>query len=52
LNPSPSQKSHDAIPSPLGGSAHLVFVTGGLHHRLISATPPASVIDAVPQIPA
>jgi hypothetical protein len=41
------RKSRDAIPSPLRGSAHLVVVTGGLHRRLISATPPASVIEAV-----
>jgi hypothetical protein len=29
---------------PCRGSSHIVCVTGGLHHRLISATPPASVI--------
>ena len=34
---------------PSRGSPHFVFVTGGLHHRLISTTPPASAINAVPR---
>ena len=29
---------------PCRGSPLFVFVTGGLHHRLISATPPASSV--------
>jgi len=35
---------------PCRGSPHFVVGTGGLHHRLISATPPAFVIDAVPKL--
>src|SRR5437764_6477235 len=38
------------IPPPLPGSPHFVVGTGGLHHRLISATPPAFVIDAIPKL--
>src|SRR5438105_12630870 len=35
-------KSRDAIPSPPPGAPRIfVCATGGLHHRLISATPPA-----------
>src|SRR5207247_2407029 len=42
------RKSLDVISSPSRGSRYFVGGTGGLHHRLISAPPPASVIHAVP----
>src|SRR5438105_5020315 len=53
LNPSPGRGcGNRAIPfrRPCRGSPHFVVGTGGLHHRLISATPPAFVIDAVPKL--
>src|SRR5207248_3442253 len=36
--------------APAGARRIFVIGTGGLHHRLISVTPPASAIDAVPKL--
>jgi hypothetical protein len=50
-NPSPERGGGNGatrIPPPFQGSPHFVFVTGGLRHRLISATPPASIVPPIP----
>src|SRR5438034_9761256 len=45
------RKSHDDHSVAPAGARRIFLVgTGGLHHRLISVTPPALVIDAVPKL--
>ena len=50
LNPSPGRGGGNGatrIPPPFQGSPLFVLVTGGLRHRLISATPPASIVPPI-----
>src|SRR5437763_12221242 len=50
LRPGAAEIARRPFRRPCRGSPHFVVGTGGLHHRLISATPPAFVIDAVPKL--
>src|SRR5437763_4206870 len=50
LRPGAAEIARRPFRRPCRGSPHFVAGAGGLHHRLISATPPAFVIDAVPKL--